>query len=267
MKGLRAVVVDDNNLNRELVARALEARGMEIAQAADALSGFKTITAHDPQLAVIDVMMPGAMDGIGLCQLIRSCPRFSALVIVMITASDKRREADRALSAGADILISKPFSPKEFMRQVEDLLKTRRRLPPSSYRIFILDDDEASCRLAEQTLARAGYEVLTETNPSGAIATVRNFQPDLILLDVMMPQIDGPDFAAVIAKERSLKRKPKVLLYSNKSENELKALADRLGVHGYLCKVDGPAALIRATHRTLMGGEAAANAPETGGQT
>ncbi|MFO8058123.1 MAG: response regulator [bacterium] len=126
MSARKALIVDDNALIRDIIDRTLKARGFETLQAENAIAGWKTIDNAPPELAVIDVMLPGEMDGVGLCKLIRNDHRFQNTVIVMITASDKKREADRSLAAGADILISKPFSPKQFWTQVDSLIKDRR---------------------------------------------------------------------------------------------------------------------------------------------
>jgi len=127
VSALRALIVDDNLLIRDIVDRTLKSRGFETVQAVDAEAGIKCVEGRAmPHLAVIDVMLPGKIDGVGLCQFLRSRPDGKDAVIVMITASDKRKEADRSLSAGADILIGKPFSPRQFWIQVDSLLKDRR---------------------------------------------------------------------------------------------------------------------------------------------
>ncbi len=125
MSAIKAVVVDDNALIRDIVARTLDAKGISTAEATDAVSGYRAVERDSPNLAVIDVVLPGEVDGVGLCKLLRNDSRYSNMVIVMITASDKRREAERSIAAGADILIGKPFSPKQFWYQVDSLLKDR----------------------------------------------------------------------------------------------------------------------------------------------
>lgn len=250
MIGLRAVVVDDNALNRDLVVRVLEANGMKTAQAGDAMAGWKEVEAFDPQLAVVDVMMPGPMDGVGLCQLIRACPRYSKIAVVMITASDKKREAERALSAGANILLSKPFSPREMWAQIEALLKGRKDAEPAP-RVFILDHNENDLRIAQAVLKRAGYDVAAESDPAGAIAAVKNFRPHLVLLDVALPRISGPEFAGLITRDRSLPFKPGIVFYSERSANELHEISEGSGAFGYAIKSEGPTSLIRAVHRAL----------------
>jgi two-component system, OmpR family, phosphate regulon response regulator PhoB len=125
MSQINAVIVDDDRLNREIVARTLDANGITTFQAGDAVKGYREIERNSPQLIVIDIVLPGELDGVGLCRLLRNTPSFKQSVIVMITASDRKREADRALTAGADILIGKPFSPKQLWSQIDSLLKDR----------------------------------------------------------------------------------------------------------------------------------------------
>ncbi len=125
MSTLRAVVVDDDRLNREMVAKTLGSNGFDTLQAEDAIMGFREVEKSTPQLVVIDVVLPGGLDGVGLCRMVRKAPDTKDSVIVMITASDRKKEAGRALNAGADILIGKPFSPKQFWNQVDQILKSR----------------------------------------------------------------------------------------------------------------------------------------------
>ena len=112
-----------------------------------------------------------------------------------------------------------------------------------SNRIFVLDDDELACELVKNVLTKEGYEVMSRTQAIGATTTIKSFKPDLILLDVMMPAISGENFVEIIQK--SIHPVPKVLFYSNLSAPELEKLVEETGVEGYVCKVDGPQALIK----------------------
>jgi DNA-binding response OmpR family regulator len=110
-------------------------------------------------------------------------------------------------------------------------------------RIFILDDDDNACQLAERVLTKAGYDVQTQTRAIGATTAIRAYHPDLVLLDVMMPALSGDALAEILL--RSVKPCPKILFYSNKQEDELRELARATSVDGYVCKVHGPAALLK----------------------
>jgi DNA-binding response OmpR family regulator len=118
-----------------------------------------------------------------------------------------------------------------------------------SQKIFVLDDDENTCRLAATALARAGYEVQTQSAAIGATSAIKTFSPDLILLDVMMPALSGDTMVEIIAK--SVKPRPRILFYSNKSAHDLRELTDKTGVEGYICKIDGPSALLATVRRVL----------------
>jgi CheY-like chemotaxis protein len=114
-------------------------------------------------------------------------------------------------------------------------------------KIMVIDDDENSCRLAEITLRRAGYDVTVRTHALGSSAEIKSFKPDLILLDLMMPGLSGEALADVIAA--GIKTRPRILFYSNKSPQELKKLVKKKGVEGFVCKIYGPSALlIRVLH-------------------
>lgn len=246
----RAVVVDDNRLNREIVVRTLEAQGIQVAQAEEAASGWKLIQATSPHLLVLDIMLPGAMDGVALCRLVRSDAHFANTVIIMVTAAEKRREADRSLAAGADILLPKPFSPKELWFHVDSLLK-RKKPSVSPKKIFVLDDDEKDCQLVEVALSKAGFQVQTQTTTTGAIAAIKNFRPDLILMDVMMAGISGDEMVGIIHRDKSYQAKPKIIYFSNRSTQDLQSLVQKSGVEGFVSKTDGPSSLLKTINQVL----------------
>jgi DNA-binding response OmpR family regulator len=116
-------------------------------------------------------------------------------------------------------------------------------------KIFILDDDETACQLAERVLAKAGYEVKSQTRAIGATSSIKSYGPDLVLLDVMMPALSGDTLVELILK--TVKPSPKILFYSNKQEDELRELARKNSVDGYICKVHGPTALLRSVRNML----------------
>ena len=118
-----------------------------------------------------------------------------------------------------------------------------------SHKVFVLDDDQISCDLARQALDHAGYRVETLTRTIGATAIIRTFNPDLILLDIMMPAISGENVFEII--DKTLRPRPEVLFYSNKSAVELRELVKKTGVEGYVCKVDGPANLVKQVKQAL----------------
>ncbi len=127
MSDNHALIVDDDRFIRGIVDRTLKEAGFKTVQAENGDMALEVIKDYDPDLIVLDIWMPGKHDGLGVCQKIRSDSRYDKALIVMITASDHRKIADRCLAAGANILIPKPFSPKNFKEQVMALYRDHKR--------------------------------------------------------------------------------------------------------------------------------------------
>ena len=113
------LVVDDDDSIRGVVKTVLEADGFEVVEAADgpaALLLLDAINGRGPDLVVLDVMMPG-IDGIEVCRRIDH----SRLRVIMLSARDDADTRDRALAAGADAYLTKPFSAIELLDSLEAL--------------------------------------------------------------------------------------------------------------------------------------------------
>lgn len=110
-------------------------------------------------------------------------------------------------------------------------------------RVFIIDDDENALRLGQRVLEKAGYEVQTAVRVIGTTAAINEFAPDVVLLDVMMPALTGDKFIRLL--RQGVKSQPAIILFSNKSEDELRRLAEQVLADDFLPKIHGPAAILR----------------------
>jgi CheY-like chemotaxis protein len=118
----RAVlVVDDDRFIRKLVTTTLEnVAEFDLHEAADGLHALQLARATDPAIVFLDVDMPG-LDGIDTCRELRLDPATRETTIVMLTASQGERTERLAEEAGADLFLTKPFSPLELLRLVDRL--------------------------------------------------------------------------------------------------------------------------------------------------
>src|SRR3954454_23970429 len=110
--GTIVVVEDDPNI-ADLVDMYLRREGFRVIQSADGDSGLAAIAREDPRLVILDVGLPGAIDGLGVCRQLRSNPKSAALPVLMLTARDGEIDRVLGLELGADDYVTKPFSPRE----------------------------------------------------------------------------------------------------------------------------------------------------------
>lgn len=148
MKKGTILVIDDEKDLIELVRYNLEKEGFDVIAATDGQAGLEVVKKHRPDLVVLDLMMPG-LDGLQVCQRLRTDPRAGRIPLIMLTA--KATEADRVvgLELGADDYITKPFSPREVIARVKAVL--RRSVPQQ--------DDRQLIRNGDVTIDLSGHEV------------------------------------------------------------------------------------------------------------
>ncbi|HEY7707799.1 MAG TPA: response regulator transcription factor [Gaiellaceae bacterium] len=114
------LVVDDEPIVRDVVARYLERDGHRIVEAADGEQARGLIVREEPNLVVLDVMLPGRTDGLALCRWIRST---SDLAVILLTARGDETDRIVGLELGADDYVTKPFSPRELASRVRTVLR------------------------------------------------------------------------------------------------------------------------------------------------
>src|SRR5262245_13307592 len=137
------LVVDDEPIVRDVVTRYLERDGHRVVCAATGDEARTTIERDTPDLVVLDIMLPGDVDGLALCRWIRST---SELPVILVTA--RGGEADRivGLELGADDYVTKPFSPRELATRVRTVLRRARpqAAPPTRLAVGPLELDATS---------------------------------------------------------------------------------------------------------------------------
>jgi two-component system alkaline phosphatase synthesis response regulator PhoP len=118
----RVLVVDDEPSIREIVRAFLEKDGMAVVEAADGPSAVEIARAADPEVVVLDVMLPG-FDGLEVLRRIRT---FADPFVLLLTARNEEVDRIVGLTVGADDYLTKPFSPRELVARVHALLRRRR---------------------------------------------------------------------------------------------------------------------------------------------
>lgn len=134
----KILVVDDEPEAVELVEFNLKSSGYDVITAADGAEALKQARSASPHLIVLDLMLP-EVDGLEVCKMLRRDAATSAIPIVMLTA--KAAEIDRVLGLelGADDYLTKPFSPRELLLRIKNILQ-RGRTPAKESQVFKISD-------------------------------------------------------------------------------------------------------------------------------
>jgi DNA-binding response OmpR family regulator len=128
----RVLVVEDDATVAEVVVAYLRRAGLEAEHAGDGLSALTAASARPPDLAILDLMLPG-LDGLELCRRLRRAQ--ADLPVVMLTARGEEEDRILGLEVGADDYVTKPFSPRELVLRVQALLRRsagRAPAPPGA---------------------------------------------------------------------------------------------------------------------------------------
>jgi DNA-binding response OmpR family regulator len=121
----RILVADDDVDIRELVEFKLSTLGHEVVAVADGAAAIDACQAQRPDLAVLDVMMPG-VSGLDAIRVIRADPALADLPVILLTARAQEADVETGFDSGADDYITKPFSPRELASRVQALLSRSR---------------------------------------------------------------------------------------------------------------------------------------------
>ena len=128
--GTVVVVEDDPNI-ADLLDLYLRQAGYRVLLAGDGERGLELVATASPRLLVLDVGLPGAVDGFEVCRQVRTRPSTGALPILMLTARDDEIDRILGLELGADDYVTKPFSPRELVARVRALLRRADGTPPA----------------------------------------------------------------------------------------------------------------------------------------
>ena len=194
----KILVIEDNEKNMKLVRLLLEIGNYQVLESEDAETGVEIAQREVPDLILMDIQLPG-MDGLQATQEIKKDPKLSKIPVVALTSYAMDGDKARVLNAGCDGYFAKPIDTKNFLNVLRSYLNPKPAEEPSTLpapksntvRILIVDDDEKNVKLMCGMLTRDDYELSTAGDGPTALSMIEENTPDLILLDVMMPGMDG----------------------------------------------------------------------------
>jgi signal transduction histidine kinase/CheY-like chemotaxis protein len=234
------LVIDDDATARELIGDKLKAQGFSVASAAGGLEGLRLAKELRPSAITLDVLMPD-LDGWSVLSALRQDSELAEIPVIMVTIVD---EQQRAVALGAAGYLTKPIE-RERLQQVVG----RLRAPVAPTRVLLVEDDEVQRERVRLWLGERQWIVKEAANGREALARLRDSRPDIILLDLMMPEMDGFAVVAALQQEPRWRDLPVVVITAHElSEADHKRL--NFGVQSVLVKETfRPAELVESIRR------------------
>ncbi len=183
------LVIDDDAKVRDLVGRWMAKEGFQVVGAAGGAEGLEQARALLPDAITLDVMMPG-MDGWQVLAALKSDPALAHIPVIMMTMIDEKQVG---FALGASDFLVKPVERERLMNVVKKFHSAARRgaADATGEQVLIVEDDPDIRLLLSRTLTKEGWQVCEAGNGRVALELLAHHRPALVLLDLMMPEVDG----------------------------------------------------------------------------
>jgi signal transduction histidine kinase/CheY-like chemotaxis protein len=199
------LVIDDDATARELIADHLKAEGFSVVTAPGGAEGLRLAKELRPTAITLDVMMPD-VDGWSVLAALRQDAELAEIPVIMITIVDEHR---RGIALGAAGYLTKPIDRERLHRLVS---RFRAQVPPT--RVLLVEDDAVQRERMRGWLEGPQWNVQEAENGREAFNRIQERKPDVILLDLMMPEMDGFAVVAALQKEVGWRDIPVIVITS-----------------------------------------------------
>ncbi len=218
------LILDDSITIRMDLQETFEAGGFDATLCATIAAARSACQQKHFDLAILDVSLPDG-DGLLLLQELKSAPATTSLPVLLLSSVDEVRDRVRALKTGADDYVGKPYDAAQMLARAWELVRrsgVRARECPS---ILLIDDSPTFVEELRAELVAAGYAVTIARSGEEGLQLAVSLRPAAVLIDQMLPGMDGPEVIRRLRADVALRRLPCVLLTaSEKREDELRAL-------------------------------------------
>src|SRR5262252_9749154 len=199
----RVLVIDDDATARELIADHLKTEGFSVVTAEGGVEGLKLAKELRPTAITLDVIMPD-LDGWSVLTALRQDPQLAEIPVIMITIVD---EHGRGIALGAAGYLTKPIDRERLRRVIG-----RFRAPARLTRVLVVEDDVIQRERMLGWLEGPQWTVREAENGREALKRIQENKPDVILLDLMMPEMDGFAVVAALQKEAGWQDIPVIVI-------------------------------------------------------
>ena len=219
------VVIDDDPSTLEMMSRFLSREGFTVETAKNGDAGIQLARKIHPTAITLDVMMPG-MDGWEVLTHLKADKELADIPVIMLSIVDDK---NLGFALGASDYMTKPID-RERLSQVLD----KYRCVSLSCKVLLVEDDTVTREMMSRMLKEYGWQVIEAQNGRVALDRMHEMRPDLVLLDLMMPEMDGFQFVSAVQRveDKDLRATPIVVVTAKEITDE-----DRARLNGHVQRV------------------------------
>ncbi|KMY67334.1 hypothetical protein AAU61_10830 [Desulfocarbo indianensis] len=203
------LVVDDDPLARELLSGYLQEGGYEVVLAADGANAYKMAKSMQPAAITLDIMLPD-ISGFEVLRQLQEDEATAGIPVIIVSISDRRK---MGLSLGATDFLQKPISKDELLRLLSDLVA---RCKMGYRKVLVVDDNPADVEMIGSIVSERGCEVMAAHDGAEGLDLALQLKPNLIILDLNMPEMSGWDFLEALQQQAG-DWHPPILVYTGES--------------------------------------------------
>jgi CheY-like chemotaxis protein len=255
----KILVVEDDHDLALLLRRQLESEGYHVLLAGSGEDALWLAREEQPQLITLDLMLPD-MDGFAVLERLKEHPETAPIPVVIVSIMG---EPDKGFSLGAVDYVSKPFDEEKLLQSIRQAL-TRQRAGAADDKdgaiagnLLVVDDDLDTRTFLIDALSLHGYQVWTAASGAEATERVKELRPDLILLDLRMPGMDGYDVIRQLKGDEETRPIPIIVITAGPvdlEQDRVRLLG--MGAAQYMTKPLSIESLLLEVRSTLEAGQA-----------
>lgn len=252
-KKVKILIIEDEESLVDLLVAKLQKEGYEVEAALDGEKGFKKIASFEPNLILLDIVMP-KMDGYEVLE--KMSEEKISIPVIIISNSGQPVEIEKTTKLGAvDHLIKTEFSATDVLEKVKKCVhadgtiacpinggptiapKEDANAKKLNIKVALVEDDPFLREICSKKLAKEGYTVYEAIDGQQALDTVKKVKPDIVLLDIILPAIDGFQILHELRQnaDKAIASVPIIMLSNLGQDDDIKK-AMEMGANDYLVK-------------------------------
>jgi PAS domain S-box-containing protein len=241
IKGDKTILVVDDEANiRRFLKHELTTRGYQVLEASGGKEAIDQARKHHPDLITLDVLMPD-ISGHDVIAVLKNDPGTKDIPILVLSVVEEKEKAYRL---GANDYVTKPFTMKVLMNKINQLLQDTQKT------LLVVDDDKSLIKSLKYRLEKKGFSIYAAYDGKEALEMVEKHLPDLVLLDIVMPEMDGYEVMKALKKKPDTAQIPIVVMTGVENiEGKVQALS--VGASEYLNKSSGFDQLLKTIESIL----------------